>query len=131
MILKLDPGLALTYFTARTNLDSCVLNGNNCYKVIKLDRLAANYPIKRRFMFLKRIDRGLSAIYMSITIIFKHLFLLNRLANESQILCEGFLGSENINFVKNHLGHINTRPRWPPCPYMVQTLKNLHVQNRI
>ena len=44
------------------------------------------------------------AIYMYITIIFKH--LRNRLANQSQI----------FQCVHENLGHI---PRWPPCQYMV------------
>ena len=41
-----DPGLTLTYFTARSPV---CLNGKNCYIVINWEILAANDQINRRF----------------------------------------------------------------------------------
>ena len=47
-----DTGLTLVYFTTRSNLVACAFEGKNCYKVIKLEELVANYQINRR----KKID---------------------------------------------------------------------------
>ena len=55
------------------------LNGKNCYKVILNVKLAANDQINRIFVFLKRdLPQEIVcpcpwAIYMYMTIIFKHL----------------------------------------------------------
>ena len=49
-----DPGMTLSYFTARSNLAALRLNGKICYKVIQRVKLATNDQINRRFMFLKR-----------------------------------------------------------------------------
>ena len=57
---------------------------------------------------------------------FKHLLLWNRLANQSQILCGASLGRGNESLYKCQV----TWPRWPPCPYMVKTFKNLLLQNQ-
>ena len=46
-----DPGLTLTYFTARSNLVGVRLNWKNCYKVIRWEKLAANDQINRKFIF--------------------------------------------------------------------------------
>ena len=108
------------------------LNWKNCYKVIRWEKLAANDQINRRFIFWKKFwPQGVvcpcpRAIYMYVTIVFKHIFLLNPLANQSQILYGAPFGRGNLNFVKIVLV---TWPRWPPCPYMVKTFKNLLLQN--
>ena len=53
---------------------------------------------------------------------FKHLLFWNCFANKSQILCGASLGRGNES--------LYTWPRWPPCPYMVKTFKNLLLQNQ-
>ena len=58
---------------------------------------------------------------------FKHLLLWNRFANQSQILCGASLGRANDSLYKRVQV---TWPRWPPCPYMLKTLKNLLLQNQ-
>ena len=54
----------------------------------------------RRFMFMEKMSLGGClprpwAIYMYMTIIFKHLLLWNCLANQSQTLCGASLGKGN------------------------------------
>ena len=54
----------------------------------------------RRFMFMKKCPQGVvcpcpRAIYMYMTIIFKHLLLWNCLASQSQTLCGASLGMGN------------------------------------
>ena len=55
-------GLTLTYFMARSNLVASAFEWENCYKVIKWEKLAANDQIKRKITNLKKkIDpQGLS-----------------------------------------------------------------------
>ena len=61
------------------------LNWKNCYKAIIWEKLAANYQINTRFIFKKNVCPCPGAIYLYKTIIFKHNFLFNHLANQSQI----------------------------------------------
>ena len=58
-----DPRLTVTHFTARSNLVAFLLNGKNCYKVIKWEELAVNDQIDRKCtcMFMKNIRPKLSA----------------------------------------------------------------------
>ena len=58
--------------------------------------------------------------------IFKLLFLNNHLADWSQILCGVSSGWGNESLFKLFRSHDT---RWPPCPYMVQSFKNLLLWN--
>ena len=59
--------------------------------------------------------------------IFKWLLLWSRWANFAQISYGASLGWGNEKIAKM----VTVRwPRWPPCPYMVKTFKNLLLQNR-
>ena len=51
---------------------------------------------------------------------FKHLFLQNRWANQSQISYGAYVGRGNESLFG---GVWVTWPKWPPRPYMVETLK--------
>ena len=75
--------------------------------------LARNEQMDRRFMFMKifwaqRVACSChGGIYMCMTIIFKHLFLLNHLANQSQTVYGAFLGRVNeslYNWSRPHMG---------------------------
>ena len=75
-----DPGLTLTYQTARSNLVACMFEWEKCSKVIIWENLGANDQITRIFIVLKKtIDPSeLSgpcpgAVYMYMTIIFKRI----------------------------------------------------------
>ena len=48
-----DPGLTLTYFTARSNLVACLFEWEKLLQSNLWGKLAANYQINRRFIFLK------------------------------------------------------------------------------
>ena len=88
-----NPVMTLTYFTARSSLAA---HAFKCSKLLVISRvkLAANDQINRKYRFKKNnkktIIPGLArpcpgAIDMLMTIIFKHLFLLNLLVNQSLI----------------------------------------------
>ena len=49
-----DPGLTLTYFTTKSNLVACAFEWENCYEVLKLDKLAADDQINRILHFFKK-----------------------------------------------------------------------------
>ena len=79
------------------------LNGENCQNVtfskmlLNGGKLAGSMQMDRRFMVMKKCPQGVvgpcpGAIYMYMTIIFKHLSLRNRLANQSQTLSGVSLG---------------------------------------
>ena len=53
---------------------------------------------------------------------FKRLLLWSLWANFAQISYGASLGLGNAKIAKMVAGHW---PRWPPCPYMVKTFKNL------
>ena len=63
--------------------------------------------------------------HMYITTIFKDIFLLKCLENQSQISCSLGRGKESLYWWSQV-----TWPRWPPCPYMVKSFKNLFLQSQ-
>ena len=72
---------------------------------IELGKTRSKLPIKQIYILDKILTPGdilplPRAIYMYMAIIFKHLFHINHLANQRQILCGASLGIVNINFVK-------------------------------
>ena len=77
------------------------------------------------------IDRPLSSVCMCVCVlhvnIFKHLLLWNHWADWSQISYGASLGLGNESLFKKVQV---TWPRWPPCLYMVKTLKNLILRNQ-
>ena len=58
--------------------------------------------------------------------LFKHLLLTNHWANQSNFIWS-FYGIGERKFVQTVMV---TWPRWPPCPYMVETFKNLLLWNQ-
>ena len=79
---------------------------------VRLTRWAYSIPLLRR-----PLSSSFSLSSSSSSTMFKHLLLWNRFANQSQILC----GASLVQV---------TWPRWPPCPYMIKTFKNLLLQNQ-
>ena len=81
------------------------LNGKNRKISFNGRKLARNEQMNRKFMFMKIFwAQGVvcpcpGAIYMYMTIIFKHL-LRNRLANQSQTLCGASLERGNESLYK-------------------------------
>ena len=54
-----DPGLTVTYFMATSNLFSCAFEWEKFYKVIKWEKLAADYQIKKKiYIFEKKLTPG-------------------------------------------------------------------------
>ena len=66
-----------------------------------------------------------SCVHPSVNI-FKRLLLWSRWANFAQISYGASIGWRNEILLKVAVSW----PRWPPCPYMVKTFKNLFLQNR-
>ena len=69
------------------------MNGENEYHELNGEKLAGSMQMDRRFMFMKIFwAQGVVcpcpwALYMDMTIIFKHLVFGNCVANQSQSLC--------------------------------------------
>ena len=59
---------------------------------------------------------------------FKRLLLWSLLVNVAQISCGGALGWLRDRKIAKMVAVC--WPRWPPCPYMVKTFKNLLLQNQ-
>ena len=74
-----DHGVTLTFFTARSTRPPMHLNGKNRKMLFNGKELARNEQMDRRFMFMKIFWAQMvvcpcpGAIYMWMTIIFKHL----------------------------------------------------------
>ena len=76
-------------------------------------------PEPKAHWWAYRIGRPPSSVCLSSTL-FKHLLLRNHWADWSQISYGVSVGWGEWKFVQTVLV---TWPRWPPCPYMVKTLK--------
>ena len=89
----------------------------DCYKVVILEKLAANDQIDRRF----NIDpSGLSVPALGLYIhsfVYDHYYQTSSkpLAQSKPILMWSFLGKRGHKFVETALV---TWPRWPPCLHM-------------
>ena len=92
------------------------LNGKKRKMSFNGKKLAKNEQMDRRFMFTKIFwaqsvvcpcPRAIypGAIYMCMTIIFKHLLLWNLLVNQSQTLCGALLGRVNESLYKWSKSH--------------------------
>ena len=103
--------------------------GKTVIKSFNWGKLAAKDYIDWIILFMKKNDLGgvvcpcPGAVYMYITIIFKHL-LWNHLANQCQISYESSLGSGKESLCKWYRSHDQAGP------YMVKTFKNLLLQNQ-
>ena len=87
---------------------------------VSLARAFISSPEPKAQWWAYRIGRPLSSVCMHVVNIFKHLPLKNHWANQSNFIWS-LHGMGERKFVQ--LVQV-TWPRWPPCPYMVKTLKN-------
>ena len=127
-----DPELTLTYFTASSNLvpyafvwekgktmdisETVVVYGIKIGRCSQLNEYMKLYDYQRSRSF---IDLGPRSLRFNI---FNLLFLRNCLADWSQISCGASMGwGMKVSIQMVYV----TWSRWPSCPYMVETLKNL------
>ena len=98
-------------------ITACDLKVGRCRKLIELMKMYEYIQVQGHYLTL---DQG--HLHMKI----KTGFSPNQVGHfELNFVCK-LLGTWKLKFYDIM---VVTRPRWPPCPYMLKTLSNLLLQN--
>ena len=135
-----DPRLTFVLFTARSNLHPHAFVWRKCWKVIfskyikdKWLKLQGVIKVVKHFSHNQNfVPWGLSALAPGLYICNKIVYFLNVFFSENCLssfhqISHGLLSKGYCQFVQMVPRHWT---RWPPCPFMVKTLKNLLLQNQ-